>query len=190
MGELIFILGPARSGKSRLAERLAAAAGGQVLYIATLETKDEEMARRREAHRATRPPDWQTLEEPLRVVQLLRLCPAFDTYLLDCLTLWVSNLLITASPDGEAQPEAAGAAVRAAVADLLSWREENRRRLIVVSNEVGAGLVPEYPLGRAFRDLLGEANEAVARAADRFYYAIAGHFLDVKGLGATTLDDV
>lgn len=190
MGELIFILGPARSGKSRLAERLAAVGGGQVLYIATLEAKDEEMARRREVHRAARPPHWQTLEEPLRVVQRLRLCPAFDTYLLDCLTLWVSNLLIAASPDGGAGLEDAGAAIRAAVADLLSWQEEGDRRLIVVSNEVGAGLVPEYPLGRAFRDLLGEANEAVARAAHRFYYAIAGHFLDVKGLSARASDDV
>jgi adenosylcobinamide kinase/adenosylcobinamide-phosphate guanylyltransferase len=181
MDGLTFILGAARSGKSRLAEHLALESGQPVLYVATLELLDDEMRARAVEHRSHRPEKWSLLEEPVDIVEALRREAHDGVVLLDCVTLWVSNLLLRA----EGQPyEAQRRTVLAQTDALLAWREETATPLIAVSNEVGGGLVPEYPLGRAFRDLLGEVNQVIAARADRLYHAVAGHYVDLKALGA------
>ncbi len=180
MGDLTFVLGGARSGKSRLAERLATEAGEQVLYLATLEPLDDEMRARVLRHRERRPPSWTTVEEPVSVVRALDASAGFDVCLLDCLTLWVSNLLL-AGEDGNA--DRATSATLGAVEGLLEWQRRARSALVVVSNEVGGGIVPDTPLGRLFRDVQGLANQLVAAQADRFYVTTGGFYLDIRALG-------
>ncbi len=177
MGEMILITGGARSGKSRFAEKLASERGPDVLYLATLEPGDEEMARRVQVHRASRPAVWRTLEEPLDVTGALEKSGPYGVCLLDCLTLWVSNLLLTS------ETEDSGEACLERVRRLVLWQGGQAAGLIVVTNEVGSGLVPEYPLGRLFRDILGEANQLMAAAADAAYLCVAGYAIDIKAGG-------
>ncbi|NPV08438.1 MAG: bifunctional adenosylcobinamide kinase/adenosylcobinamide-phosphate guanylyltransferase [Anaerolineae bacterium] len=182
MGQLHFILGGARSGKSTFAQELACRmAGDDVLFVATAEASDPEMEARIRHHRSQRPPAWRTLEAPLhagaRVAEALT--GSEKAILLDCLTLLVSNAIIAAG--GEREPVAAAAAVEAEVEALLRCTSLGPH-LIVVSNEVGLGLVPEYPLGRLYRDSLGRANQIVAERADRVYFLVAGIPVDLKRL--------
>lgn len=181
VGELIFITGGARSGKSRFAERLAGNFG-RVVYLATLEPGDAEMQRRVEVHRASRPAAWPTIEEPLAVTGALEGAAPYDVCLLDCVTLWLSNLLLSPLAQGSSDADAA-AHVLGRVQALLAWQERRSESLILVSNEVGSGLVPEYPLGRLYRDILGEANQVLSAAADEAYVCVAGYALDLKALG-------
>ena len=175
MGHLIFILGGARSGKSMHAQRLAKAHGGKVVFIATAEGQDDEMRDRIAAHQAERPADWVTLETPTNVAEAFRrLSSPADVVLLDCLTLLVSNLLLL---DGDIDhPDAVQAENRLEVEirALLEAIRQNRADWIVVSNEVGLGLVPPYPSGRVYRDLLGHANQRLAAQADEVYWMVAG----------------
>ena len=171
MGRLTFITGGARSGKSRLAERLAMRAKGPVVYLATLEPLDDEMKARVQEHRRLRPAGWTTIEEPLDPIRALDAAPTFETCLLDCITLWVSNLLL--------RDEGPLPRLRA----LIEWQRARSSSLIVVSNETGSGVVPEYELGRRFRDALGEANQLLCAAADEAYLCVAGTALDLKALG-------
>lgn len=182
VGELTFIIGGARSGKSELALRLAAASGRPVTYLATAEAGDDEMARRIAAHRAERPTAWRTLEEPLRVVDALQAANlAGDDYVvLDCLTLWISNMLLRNESEG---------AVLGEVQRLLDWRAELGCDLCLVSNEVGMGVVPDSPLGRAYRDLLGRANRLCAAGADRPLLAAAGFVIDLKVSGGRPISE-
>jgi adenosylcobinamide kinase/adenosylcobinamide-phosphate guanylyltransferase len=185
VGSLTLIVGPARSGKSRLAERLAREHGGSVVFLATLAPADAEMARRVDAHRARRPAAWRTVEETLRVTDALAHAQPYDVALLDCATLWLSNLLLASGePATTAAYEEAVAGTLAAVDALVGWQQAAPSDLIVVTNEVGAGVVPATPLGRHYRDALGRANQALAAAADRLYSVVAGYYLDVKALGA------
>ncbi len=182
MGELILILGGARSGKSAQAERMAQERGGAVLFVATATAGDEEMARRIAAHRAARPADWRTLEAPQGLAAAVADSGAgATTIVLDCLTLLVSNLLLTHEAEGE---EAVGCRVDAEIDALLAEIDAGSATWIVVSNEVGMGLVPPYPLGRQYRDLLGRVNARVAARADRAYLLVAGLALDLKRLSA------
>lgn len=177
MSGLTFVLGGARSGKSELALRLATASARPVVFVATAEAGDDEMAQRIDGHRAERPAAWRTIEEPLRLAEALRgarLDPAAYV-VVDCLTLWVSNLL-HASLD-----------VESAVAALLDWQRETGIAGCVVSNEVGLGLVPATPMGRDYRDALGRANRAVAGAAERTLLVVAGLALDLRAAGARPL---
>ncbi len=182
MGEFILILGGARSGKSALAERLAAARSTDVLFVATATADDAEMAERIARHRASRPAMWRTLEAPTGIAQAVAATkPAPEIVVLDCVTLLVSNLLL--------QHEAAGlaavqAAVEAEITALCALSLTEQTTWLVVSNEVGMGLVPPYPLGRAYRDLLGRANAQLAARADRAYLLVAGLPLDLKRLQA------
>lgn len=173
MSDIFFVLGGARSGKSELAERLAAASGERVLFVATMSPGDSELRERVSRHRRTRPL-WDILEEPLEVVPRLRaLAPAYRTILLDCLTLWVSNLMLH------------GRDVEPAVHALLDWAAAAPPgRVIVVSNEVGSGVVPASTLGRAFRDELGRTNRLVAARSAAIYYLVAGMTLDLTALRA------
>jgi adenosylcobinamide kinase/adenosylcobinamide-phosphate guanylyltransferase len=186
--ELSLILGGARAGKSIYAENLAAEYGPRVLYIATAGAWDDEMRARVIAHRAQRPATWPTLEAPTGVgAALLAARPAVDAILLDCLTMLVSNVIfshpaLTDAPDAEPaahEPELTRA-VLAEVDALLAARQTLGLPLVVVSNEVGLGLVPPYPLGRLYRDILGRANQRVAAAADYACLLVAGLPLVLK----------
>jgi adenosylcobinamide kinase/adenosylcobinamide-phosphate guanylyltransferase len=186
-GQLALILGGARSGKSNYAEALAtewAGEQGDVLYVATAEAWDGEMRARIAAHQAQRPPHWRTLEAPRHPgaaiaghLQEAAAPPA--VLLLDCLTLLANNVLITLS-EGASEAEAS-AALLAEVDELLAAFEQSSTRCIVVSNEVGLGIVPAYPLGRLYRDALGRANQRLAAAADKVVLMVAGIPLAVKG---------
>ena len=181
-GELILLLGGARSGKSSAAQRLAqrlAQTGGRVLFIATAQALDADMARRIAAHRAGRPAAWDTLEEPFDpAAAAAPHLGRYDTVVLDCLTMWVSNLLLR-HEDSAAEPALLDAAGR-----LLALIEGSPAAWIVVSNEVGLGVVPPSPLGRTYRDALGRVNQLVAARADRVYLLVAGLALELKALGA------
>lgn len=185
MGELILILGGARSGKSAEAVRMARERrNGQVLYVATAEPGDDEMRLRIDKHRAERPPHWHTLEAPRNIGQAIgRQSHAYTTIIVDCLTLLVSNLLID-EPDPYA--EAVQDSVIQEVEAIVQATEEmpSASQLIIVSNEVGTGLAPLTPIGRAFRDLVGQANQALGAAADRAVLMVAGLPLTLKEGGA------
>ncbi len=176
---LTLILGGARSGKSTHAQRLAAERGSHVLYVATAEAGDDEMAARIAAHRAERPPHWQTLEAPRQVGSAIRVVASdADVVLIDCLTLLANNVIVPL-------PEpvtvvAAESALNAAVDELLAAYAESEAEWIVISNEVGLGLVPPYPLGRAYRDALGRANHRLAGVADEVLFMVAGLPMRVK----------
>lgn len=189
--ELILLLGGARSGKSRFAEQLTARFGGWVLYVATAQARDEEMAARIDVHRQSRPAAWRTVEAPTRAGEVIRAALAAqpaDVVLLDCLTLLVSNVILDglwlSEEDFESVDEAvARQRVEAEIEALLGAFRESDMVWIVVSNEVGWGLVPPYPLGRVYRDLLGWANQRLAAAADCVYLMVAGLPVDIKALG-------
>lgn len=186
------VLGGVRSGKSDLAQKLALHAGGNVLFVATAAPGDEEMRARIAAHRARRPPHWRTLEEPLHVADALeREAAGADVVVLDCVTLWVSNLMAAATPAGSDQPAASAAehAVAAALGALHDWYRGASASLIAVSNEVGMGLVPPYPSGRLYRDLLGMANQRLATVATQVYVTFAGVPVEVKALSAHPWQD-
>lgn len=185
MGQLILILGGARSGKSAYAQRLAEARGGdQVLFVATAEAGDADMAARIARHRQERPATWRTLETPRQVG------PAITTHVgaarvvvVDCLTLLVSNTLFACGDP----PELAlvDAAVQAEVAALVQASQASPATWIIVSNEVGLGLVPDNALGRLYRDVLGRANQALAAQAQAVYFLVAGLPVDVKALAGS-----
>ncbi len=172
----VLVLGGARAGKSAFAVARAAALGGRVMFVATAEARDAEMAARIARHRAERPPGWGTLEVPRALAAALRqLEGRADVVLVDCLTLWVANLL-DGTPAGDAEPD-----LGPAVAELAACVARRRFHLICVSNEVGAGVHPETALGRRFRDALGLVNQAVARAADEVVLLVAGCPVTLKG---------
>jgi adenosylcobinamide kinase/adenosylcobinamide-phosphate guanylyltransferase len=180
------ILGGARSGKSSYAEALASRLGERILYVATAEALDDEMKARVATHQASRPVEWHTLEVPLNVGAALTTWTAstqIDVILLDCLTLLVSNVILSAGPDvPEPDVDTAWAAVTRELDGLLAAQRRSGGHLIVVSNEVGWGVVPAYSLGRIYRDCLGRANQALARVADRAILMVAGLPVDLKAL--------
>jgi adenosylcobinamide kinase/adenosylcobinamide-phosphate guanylyltransferase len=174
--QFTFILGGARSGKSTHALRLATAYQQDVLFLATAEPFDGEMAEKIGRHRAERPVTWRTLEEPRAVARALAAAQPAPVVMLDCVTLWVSNLLL-----------AEGATWESAVAELdalLAWYRAAQSHLIVVSNEVGLGLVPPDAVSRVYREWLGWFNQRFAAQADRVYLMVAGLAIDVKALAA------
>lgn len=178
---LTLILGGARSGKSHYAEMLAAQQGTRVLYVATAQAWDEEMTLRIANHRAGRPTTWITLETPLGVGQAIATAlPVHtpDVILLDCLTLLAGNVLITL-PEGASEAEAT-AALMVEIEALLTTYAQSNVAWIMVSNEVGLGIVPAYPLGRLYRDALGRANQKLAAMADEVLFMVAGLPMVVK----------
>lgn len=182
MGRMILVLGGARSGKSAYAQRLAQELGGErVLFVATAEAGDAEMARRIDTHRRERPAAWRTLEAPRHTGQVMRghLHDA-DVVLIDCLTLLVSNTIL---PLGMPPPAtAAETLVRQELEALIQVCRESPATFVVVSNEVGLGLVPETALGRLYRDLQGLANQTLAAQARSVYLLVAGLAVDIKAL--------
>lgn len=167
---ITLVLGGARSGKSRHAEALALSRPPPRLYLATAEAGDGEMAERIREHQRRRADAWTTIEEPLDLPGVLRRHAADPdaTLLVDCLTLWLSNLM------------GAGRDIDAATADLIAACDAVRGHLIFVANEVGLGIVPDNALARAFRDHAGRLNQAVAVRADRVLFVAAGLAMVMK----------
>ena len=168
---LTVLLGGARSGKSRLALELAAASGAPVTFVATGEARDDEMAERIERHRAERPDEWSTVEEPYAIEGALARIDPGETVVLDCLTLWTANAL---ERDGGSEPvlEAAERAARVAAA--------RAGLTVAISNEVGLGVVPVTELGRVYRDLLGSVNRLWVEASAEAHFVIAGRSLPLE----------
>lgn len=182
---LVLILGGARSGKSTFAERLAATSGRSVVYIATATASDDEMRERIARHQSARPTEWLTIEEQLDIAgAVLRASEKADVLLLDCITLWLGNLMGNMSTGKDADNNVESVAfqnafTQAALADierLLTVVEKlpEGKTLLVISNEVGLGIVPAYALGRVYRDTMGIVNQRLAQSATRVYLMIAG----------------
>lgn len=172
MARTVLVTGGARSGKSRMAETMTERFGAPLAYIATAEPGDAEMHERIARHRARRGPTWQTIEEPIAITEvILRHDGHFRAVLVDCITLWLANLLFR--HDDRSQ-------VLAAVTGLAAAFPGLKTPLVLVTNEVGMGIVPENDLARAFRDLAGEANEILAEAADEVYVTFSGLPLKLK----------
>ncbi|MFN8590359.1 MAG: bifunctional adenosylcobinamide kinase/adenosylcobinamide-phosphate guanylyltransferase [Thermomicrobiales bacterium] len=195
MTTITLVLGGVRSGKSAWAEQRAAASGRQVLYVATATAGDDEMTARIAAHRAARPAHWRTIEAAHDLAAAITAeARAGEIALVDCLTLWVSNLIMREFGEGADVALADAAALRlfearviAAANGLLAAAHLAEVDLVVVSNEVGMGLVPPFPLGRVYRDLLGRVNQVVASRADPVVLMLAGLPLDLRRMGPETL---
>jgi adenosylcobinamide kinase/adenosylcobinamide-phosphate guanylyltransferase len=184
MSNLTLILGGARSGKSRYGQELAAleAQGRPVVYVATAQAGDDEMRDRIARHRQDRPAEWRTVEEPLDVGGVLKRETDAGVILLDCLTFFVVNHMLRAGDAATCESDVWDAeGAEAAVRELARIAQEVSPTVIVVSNEVGMGLVPETPLGRVFRDVAGRANQETAAAATRVRFMVAGIPMVVKG---------
>ncbi|HUI45875.1 MAG TPA: bifunctional adenosylcobinamide kinase/adenosylcobinamide-phosphate guanylyltransferase [Nitrospirota bacterium] len=164
--KIILITGGARSGKSSYAEKLATSLAGKRAYLATAQALDEEMAAKIEKHRHDRGSAWDTYEEPLAVAELLhKLSDRYQVALLDCLTLWLSNVMAHTDGDGT---------VNLRSEELVKAAKNFSGTCIIVSNEVGLGIVPDNPLARKFRDFAGMLNQKVAQNADEVYFTASG----------------
>jgi adenosyl cobinamide kinase/adenosyl cobinamide phosphate guanylyltransferase len=172
---LVLLLGGARSGKSTLALELALAPRGTPTFIATGEARDDEMAARIARHQAERPDDWKTIEEPLDLSRALLAARPEAPLVIDCLSLWVSNLL-ERGDDADA--------VTALATSTAHEAAERVGLTIAVTNEVGLGIVPETPLGRAYRDLLGTVNRIWAAQARHAAFVVAGRPMPLPGADA------
>ena len=171
--KIIFITGGARSGKSHFAQELAEKFPGLKAFLATAQALDEEMAERIRWHQKNRSADWQTLEEPLKVPECLEgHGDYFSLILLDCLTLWISNLMMA----GGDEPKILEEGDR-----LLKACQRVKCSLIIVGNEVGMGIVPDNPQARVFRDLSGLIQQKVARGADEVFFMVSGLPQKIKG---------
>jgi adenosyl cobinamide kinase/adenosyl cobinamide phosphate guanylyltransferase len=164
---LVLYLGGARSGKSRLALERARTSGSNVVFVATGEPLDDEMADRIARHKAERPAGWATVEEPVELEQTLADAPPEATVVVDCLSLWVANVFETTSAEEISERAAALAVARAGLT-------------IAVTNEVGLGIVPDNELARRYRDVLGRVNATWAAAADEAYFIVAGRALRLE----------
>jgi adenosylcobinamide kinase/adenosylcobinamide-phosphate guanylyltransferase len=165
------VLGGAASGKSAFAQQLAEGHPGPLLYVATAEAGDAEMVTRIARHRLARGPRWQTLEAPLDLTGVVRSATGHGAILVDCVTLWLTNLLLS---------KASSAAVWPAVTAFIDTFAQSPAPLILVSNEVGQGIVPEHPLARTFRDLAGGVNQQLAARADHVWLVTAGLPMPLK----------
>jgi adenosylcobinamide kinase / adenosylcobinamide-phosphate guanylyltransferase len=168
---IILVGGGARSGKSRFALALARQLGARRLFVATGQARDDEMRERIRKHQVTRGPDFATLEEPLALADSLAELTDVDVVVVDCLTLWMANVLLA---DDTGQP------IDERVNELCDVLRRRRFHAIVVTNEVGMGIVPETPIGRLFRDIAGSAHQRLIECADEVYFAVLGTMLRLK----------
>ena len=181
MSKIILVTGGARSGKSSFAEQLALKFGnGRAAYIATAQIFDDEMKFRVEVHRSRRGDNWQTFEAPFNAEEkILQAAKNFNAILFDCVTIYISNFLCTANLDDE--PELYKN-LRGLIQKLIDAAKNSDATIIFVTNEVGAGIVPENKLARRFRDLAGLANQMLAAQADKVFLTVAGLAVDIKKL--------
>ena len=171
--ELILVLGGARSGKSSWALHYAEERYETFLFLATARSLDDEMAERIRLHKSSRGPEWQLVEEPIEISEALKTrCGDVETVLIDCLTVWLSNVMF------EKGVENMGSYRN----DLLSTLSAREKNIIVVSNELGMGIVPENPIGRQFRDISGQLNQEIAAIADKVVFLTAGLPMFLKGV--------
>lgn len=176
---ITLILGGARSGKSAHAQKLAEATGASVTYLATAKALDDEMSMRIQKHRAERPSQWETLEVPHNLAaQISRI--QTDVVILDCITLLITNVMMQYVKDDLVDEEPFLSAVHNEIDDLILALHERKQDWIIVSNEVGLGLVPAYQMGRVYRDAIGWANQRLAREADTVLFMAAGIPMVVK----------
>jgi adenosylcobinamide kinase/adenosylcobinamide-phosphate guanylyltransferase len=181
-GKCILILGGVRSGKSQFAQDLASRIGGPVLFVATGEALDEEMRQRIEDHKKVRPSGWRTLEAPVCVGPRVReQIGDARVVVVDCLTLLVSNVIDQCGDPGQVDAGIASRKVAVEIEELAACVDEADATFILVSNEVGMGLVPDNRLGRIYRDCLGKANRDLAQRADAVHFMVAGIPMRVKG---------
>ena len=181
LGKIVLVTGGARSGKSRFAEQYAAKHGNRIAYIATAQIYDEEMAHRVKLHQVRRPVEWDTFEAPFEAEKILREAgEAHDLILFDCLTLYLSNL-ICALPSLE-DFDRNYCTIRENIDRLIEQATAYEGTVVFVTNEVGAGIVPENRLSREYRDLAGISNQLMARAADEVYLVVCGLPVNVKDL--------
>ncbi|MEI8023213.1 MAG: bifunctional adenosylcobinamide kinase/adenosylcobinamide-phosphate guanylyltransferase [Actinomycetota bacterium] len=167
---LIVLLGGARSGKSSLAVELATQSNKSVIFIATAQAHDEDMKNRIARHRSERP-NWQTIEEPINLNAALNNCATNALVIIDCLTLWISNLMLGGYSETE---------IRTANTLVLSAIDRRVGTTIAISNEVGLGIVPETPIGRDYRDGLGRINQQWVRASSKSLFLVAGRALELQ----------
>lgn len=180
-GKLILVLGGARSGKSTFAQSLAQAQELPVTYLASALPIDEEMVRRIDKHRDSRPSLWTTVEAPYSAdIEAVALCRDKQFVIWDCVTVFLTNLLLEAEEEGKDDAEIEELILQRFVT-MLSCLEKCSGSLVVVANEVGLGIVPEYPLSRTFRDLAGRVNQLLAQKAHKVYFVIAGLPIEIKG---------
>ncbi|MDY0300225.1 MAG: bifunctional adenosylcobinamide kinase/adenosylcobinamide-phosphate guanylyltransferase [Trichlorobacter sp.] len=180
MSKTIFISGGVRSGKSRLAEEITRKYGAPIAYIATGSAGDAEMAARIARHQSRRGCEWNTIEEPFNLPEAIKAADRrFNAVLVDCITLWLTNLLLkyeATMPVDKTQP-----AIMADLDKLISVLQEVTIPVIIVSNEVGLGIMPDNALARTFCDLAGEANRVLAATADEVHMMFSGIPLKLKG---------
>jgi adenosylcobinamide kinase / adenosylcobinamide-phosphate guanylyltransferase len=189
-GHITLVTGGARSGKSAWADQRARESGRRVLYVATATAGDDEMAARIAAHQAQRPASWRTIEEPDHLLPAVQAnATPGDTVVVDCLTLWVSNVLLQVigpERDADTMPPTEWSAIEASVVNeaqaLLADARDRELTLILVSNEVGMGVVPATSLGRHYRDILGQVNQVVGSASDALILMVAGLAVDLRQL--------
>lgn len=184
MGKLVLVTGGARSGKSSFGEKYAARYGKRVAYIATSQIWDKEMEFRVKLHKERRPADWQTYEAPYEAHKAVAAAiqAGCDMILFDCLTVYTSNLLC--SLDNIDDSDRNYGLLREACQSLIDAVKKSNATMVVVTNEVGAGIVPENHLAREFRDLAGLANQLLAAASEEVYFTVAGIPVNIKKLAA------
>lgn len=197
MSNFTLITGGARSGKSTFAEQLAAHPGRPVIYIATAQVLDDEMALRVEKHKQQRPSNWQLIEEPFNIPTVLERIRNEDAIvLLDCVTIWLSNLMLktlSSTPESvfpdtltpEAEEE-----ILVQVQKAATLAQKIAPKVIMVTNEVGQGIVPDNPMARSYRDLAGRSNQLLAHQADKVFWVVAGYPLEIKQSGQELLDSL
>jgi adenosylcobinamide kinase / adenosylcobinamide-phosphate guanylyltransferase len=180
MGQITLLLGGARSGKSSYAQTLAEDSCKSVTFLATAQALDDEMSARIQKHKAERPAHWQTLEIPLDIASHVGRIKS-DVVILDCMTLLATNLLMQFVKDDLVDEAPFAEAIHKEVDDLFAAIRTGKKDWIIISNEIGLGLVPPYQMGRVYRDLLGWANQRLAHEADEVIFMVAGIPMIVKG---------
>lgn len=181
---MILVIGGASSGKSDFAVKLAKESRQKVVFIATAEAGDAEMQKRIEAHKHSRPGTWQTVEEPLGLAKVIKGLPASGRFVIvDCITLWVSNLLIHYAGESPTPTKTAKAkvSIQGMTNYLIDTLAKTQSTVLFVSNEVGSGIIPMNALSRAYAEALGRANKALAERADVVYHMVAGIPVKIKG---------
>ncbi len=181
---MILVIGGTSSGKSDFAVKLAKDSRQKVVFIATAEAGDAEMRKRIDAHKRSRPSAWQTIEEPLALARALKGLPKDKRFVIvDCITLWVSNLLIRHA--GESPTAGKAIKAKASIQDmtdyLIDTLSKTQSTVLFVSNEVGSGIIPMNALSRAYAEALGRANKSLAEKADVVYHMVAGIPVKIKG---------